>query len=341
MLEAYCWPRSVEPGETVAIHASTDVDRFDVVVARDGATLEEVWSGTGAAGLHAVSEDASSVGCGWPAALEVPADERWRSGYYAVTLTSGDERADAFFVVRSRPQEAAPILMVLSTATYDAYNDWGGPSLYTGGTQVSSERPLAAGFLVKPEPHRRKMQPLPDREGLWFFEWAERLGLSVWTGGAGWWNWERRVLALRPRRPTSVGRLHGLPSRPLDLRGDPAPVRGCAGTRRFDRRLRGRRVRAHDRCGGAPGPDPRGRRPRDPGGARDGAGSIVEARRAADALRERAWGAGARGRGRVRRWVGGERVSRGAQPRRPRRLHDPGRRHGRQRRCDRLGLRAG
>ena len=194
MLEAYCWPRSVEPGETVAIHASTDVDGFDVVVARDGATLEEVWSGTGAAGLHGVPEDASSVGCGWPAALEVPADERWRSGYYAVTLTSGDERADAFFVVRSSPREVAPILMVLSTATYDAYNDWGGQSLYTGGTRVSSERPLAAGFLVKPEPHRRKMQPLPDREALWFFEWAERLGLSVWSGGAGWWNWERPFL---------------------------------------------------------------------------------------------------------------------------------------------------
>jgi hypothetical protein len=50
---------------------------------------------------------------------------------------------------------------------------------------------MAPGFLTKPEPHRRKMQPLPDPEGLWFFEWAEPLGLSVWSGGAGWWNWER------------------------------------------------------------------------------------------------------------------------------------------------------
>src|SRR6266516_7186991 len=153
MLEAYCWPRSVEPGETVAIHASPDHGGFDLEVARDGANREEVWSGRGAAGHHAVPEDASSMGCKWPAALEVQVGEGWRSGYYAVTLTSGDERADAFFVVRSRPQEAAPLPMVLSTATYDAYNDWGGASLYMGGTQVSSERPLAAGFLVKPEPH--------------------------------------------------------------------------------------------------------------------------------------------------------------------------------------------
>ena len=60
----------------------------------------------------------------------------------------------------------APMLLVLSTATWNAYNDWGGPSLYTGGTRVSFERPLAPGFLVKPEPARRKMQPHPDREVL-------------------------------------------------------------------------------------------------------------------------------------------------------------------------------
>ncbi len=41
---------------------------------------------------------------------------------------------------------------MLSTSTYNAYNDWGGPSLYTGGTHVSFERPLAPGFLAKPEP---------------------------------------------------------------------------------------------------------------------------------------------------------------------------------------------
>ena len=117
----------------------------------------------------------------------------------------GGERADAFLVVRAGDRPRAPILLVLSTATYDAYNDWGGPSLYTGGTQVSMRRPMAAGFLVKPEPHRRKMQPHADREGLWFFEWAEPLGLSVWSGGAGWWNWERTFLRWAERDPLDPG----------------------------------------------------------------------------------------------------------------------------------------
>ncbi len=196
MIEAYGWPQSVVPGEPVILHVSTDAPAFDVEVARDGHTRDVVWSAAGIAGaLHATPPNASANGCGWPETLEVPTGGDWASGYYAVTLTAGDERADAFFVVRPRPDAPAPILLVLSTSTWNAYNDWGGLSLYTGGTRVSFERPLAPGFLVKPEPHRRKMQPEPDREARWFFHWAEALGLSVWSGGAGWWNWERPFLA--------------------------------------------------------------------------------------------------------------------------------------------------
>lgn len=194
MIEAYCWPQSVLPGEPVALHLSTDAPIVRIEVARDGAEREVVWEGEATGARHGTPGDAAADGCGWPAALEIPTGTGWRSGYYAVTLTAGDERADAFVVIRPRAEDPAPILMVLATATWTAYNDWGGPSLYTGGTRVSFERPLARGFLVKPEPHRRKAQPEPDREALWFFGWAEPLGLSVWSGGAGWWNWERPLL---------------------------------------------------------------------------------------------------------------------------------------------------
>ena len=192
MLEAYCWPQSAAPGADVALHVSTDAPTFDVVVARCGAANEVVWEGRAVtAELHDTPDDASARGCGWPATLDITIGEAWRSGYYAVEVTAGDDRCDAFLVVRPGNRERAPVLLVLSTSTWNAYNDWGGPSLYTGGTRVSFERPLARGFLAKPEPARRKMQPTTDREGRWFFEWAEPLGLSVWSGGAGWWNWER------------------------------------------------------------------------------------------------------------------------------------------------------
>jgi hypothetical protein len=185
---------SVPAGDPVSIHASTDSGAFAVSVTHDGAEPVEVWSEPDVpCGLHEIPGDASANGCAWPASVEI-LTAGLGSGYYAVTLRAGGERADAFFVVRPDPADPAPILLVLSTTTYNAYNDWGGPSLYTGGTRVSFERPMAPGFLVKPEPHRRKMQAELDREALWFFAWAEPLGLSVWSGSAGWWNWERPFL---------------------------------------------------------------------------------------------------------------------------------------------------
>jgi hypothetical protein len=190
-LDAYCWPPSVGRGEPAGLHVSTDAGPVDVEVAREGAEREIVWRAQRVrAGHHPTPADASANGCDWPAALEIPVGD-WRSGYYAVSLTAGDERHVAFVVVRPEPSYAAPIVLVLSTTTWHAYNDWGGPSLYTGGTRVSFRRPFAKGFLVKPEPIGRMMQPEPDREAMGFRTWARAHGLSDWCGGAGWFTYER------------------------------------------------------------------------------------------------------------------------------------------------------
>jgi hypothetical protein len=191
MLEAYCWPLSVEAGDPVGLHMSTDAGRVGVDVVRDGLEREFMWHRDNiVVGEHPVPENASSQGCGWPAAIEIPTDG-WRSGYHAVTVTAGDERADAYLVIRPARAKHAPLLLVLSTTTYNAYNDWGGPSLYTGGTRVSFERPMAKGFLVKPEPIGRMMQSEYDPEAEGYRRWARPLGLSDWSGSSGWWNWER------------------------------------------------------------------------------------------------------------------------------------------------------
>src|SRR5205085_3902770 len=85
------------------------------------------------------------------------------------------------------------ILLVLATSTYNAYNDWGGPSLYTGGTRVCFQRPFAAGFLRKPAAAMRYANVTgaadPEQEG--YRAWAAAHGLSAWSGSAGWHNWER------------------------------------------------------------------------------------------------------------------------------------------------------
>jgi len=203
MLDGYAWPQSVLPGEEIALHVSS-TDRFGVDVAREGAQRDIVWRADAVAGVeHPVPATASVDGCGWPTTLTIAVGEDWRSGYYSVTLSSGAEQAHAFFVVRPSAR-ISPILLVLSTATYNAYNDWGGPSLYTGGTRVSFERPLARGFLHKPEPAVRKAQAIPDREALGYFTWAEEQGLSPWSGGSGWWTWERPFIAWAEREGFAI-----------------------------------------------------------------------------------------------------------------------------------------
>ena len=58
-----------------------------------------------------------------------------------------------------------PGLLVAATGTWTAYNDWGGPSYYTGGHVSSLERPLPKGFLAKPDPLRVRAAALGDVVG--------------------------------------------------------------------------------------------------------------------------------------------------------------------------------
>jgi hypothetical protein len=75
--------------------------------------------------------------CRWHASLSFPIPQALTSGVYIVKLhaSTGAER-DCLFIVRSaRP---APLLVEIPTATYEAYNGWGGDSLYPGGRPVSA-----------------------------------------------------------------------------------------------------------------------------------------------------------------------------------------------------------
>jgi hypothetical protein len=195
----WCWPQSVEPGGRVALHLSSTGGRpVDVEVARVGAERTRLRTERGVeAGDHPVPPDASSAGCGWPAALEVDVDPTWRSGYYEVVLeidAGGRVRRDhAFFVVRP-PAGAptAPRLLVLGTNTWHAYNDFGGRNLYTGATTVSLQRPMARGYLHKPPGAGRRVTTTspPDPQLAAHVGYLGLNHLSPWAGSAGWPDWE-------------------------------------------------------------------------------------------------------------------------------------------------------
>lgn len=204
-IEGYCTPQSVRADATVAVHVSTHADRYDVVVERWGATRDEVWRADGLVGVFTPPPpDADAAGCAWPVSVEIPVDASWRPGFHLVTLIAhgapaGRDQGTAWFVVRS-PEPSGPLL-VLDTNTWNAYNTWGGASLYTGGSAVSFARPLARGMLERPEVERddRKARPVrwreePDADGAIFQAYRTEHAYPSAIGSAGWFTHARRFV---------------------------------------------------------------------------------------------------------------------------------------------------
>ncbi|MEP7113451.1 MAG: N,N-dimethylformamidase beta subunit family domain-containing protein, partial [Ilumatobacteraceae bacterium] len=205
-VEAYCGALSCAPGETMPLHVSSSAFLYDVAVHRWGAVREEVWGIDDLPGVEQVTpSDADSNGCHWPVAVTIPVGEAWRSGFYLVTLTAheapeGQSVGYAGFVVRAG-QRRAGALLVLATNTYNAYNSWGGKSLYTGGSRVSFGRPFGRGMLMRAQTERddRKSRPTyrreePDVDGLIYQHYRFANGYPGFMGSAGWFTYERRFV---------------------------------------------------------------------------------------------------------------------------------------------------
>jgi hypothetical protein len=208
-IEGYCGQLSYGPEDTVMLHASCRGERFDVLVERWGAEREPVWRAAGVPGRFVPPpSDADAAGCRWPVSLEIPLGGQGRSGFYLITLTlpggrPGHDTAHAGFVVkRAAVAESRPrALLMLATNTWNAYNPWGGASLYSGGRRVSFRRPMARGMLCRPEVDRddRKARPVrwgeePDVNGTVFQAFRMEHGYPAAIGSSGWFTFERRFV---------------------------------------------------------------------------------------------------------------------------------------------------
>jgi len=168
-IEGYASATSVAPGETIRMYVNTVDPEYTIEVFRMG------WYGgaggrrmTDAVRRSAVKQTIPTpdpvtglIECDWsdPYSLTIPED--WISGVYLAKLTAlpSDLGSWIIFVVRAPASRNAPYLVQTSVTTYQAYNNWGGKSLYdfnsTGGRafKVSFDRPYArksgaADFLL-------------------------------------------------------------------------------------------------------------------------------------------------------------------------------------------------
>jgi hypothetical protein len=162
-IEGYASETSASPGDTLHFHVSTrPAGRYRVEIYRLG-----WYGGTGARLLACIpscttdekgapqaqgSPQASGVvSVRWPVTdtLKIPSD--WTSGYLAVHFTLATGRAATTYVIlKEAPSHHSRILVQVPVNTWQAYNGWGGMSLYEfeyahgrRANHVSFDRPYA------------------------------------------------------------------------------------------------------------------------------------------------------------------------------------------------------
>jgi len=225
VIEGYSRQLSVVAGETVELCCS-GFGPMSVEVLRDGAVLESVWrSDRVEVGVQATPPGAAQVGCGWVPTLEIPVDDAWRSGQYLVRMVGPEGVASlASFVVRPVVAQRAGAVLVLSTSTWNAYNDWGGANLYEGAKTVSFDRPWCRGYLDRPdEPAGRhaRVGPVADTDSTGARGYLARHGLTSRCIEAGWVSWERRFVRWAEGRGWRID-----VAQSTDLHRDPSTLDG-------------------------------------------------------------------------------------------------------------------
>ena len=154
-------------------HSLTAGERFDLMIAlgpgeprrqvrveffRMGPEgLSLVWrSAAIAIDHHPAGKSAAAIGPNWPPALTAVDTAGWPPGCYSADVVeevTGVRDLQVAQVVVRRPPGACDVLVRLGTNTYQAYNGWGGHSLYPSeseamkGAIVSFDRPAPPSFF--------------------------------------------------------------------------------------------------------------------------------------------------------------------------------------------------
>jgi hypothetical protein len=195
-IEGYASTTSVNRGETIKLYVNTTQPSYTMDIYRMG-----WYGGAGARRMMSTITRGGTVQllpkpdpvtglieCIWsdPYVLSIPntSDHTdWASGIYLVKLSAGGQQSYIVFVVRD-DQRNSDILMQQSATTYQAYNLWGGLSLYgntlcTAGTPNCMPRAYKVSF---DRPYTKYAGASDLFSGLWEYNmvrFLEREGYDV------------------------------------------------------------------------------------------------------------------------------------------------------------------
>jgi sugar lactone lactonase YvrE len=183
-LEGYASVTSVQHGDLIPVHVRADVGttvRWDLyrmgyyggqlgrLVATGGpfpAGPQPAPSANGSTGL---------VECRWPVSFSLRTDVSWASGFYLIKLTRADGRQTYVPIVLRADERKDVAVVQLSVTTWQAYNTWGGESLY--GDKLG----LPGGHAYKVSFNR----PYADGNGTAEYFWFEHY-FQIWAESKGY-----------------------------------------------------------------------------------------------------------------------------------------------------------
>jgi hypothetical protein len=199
-IDGYSSEVSVLPGDRLDLHVST-AQRYRVEVYRigwyagAGARLVACSPGCqtdeqGAAQpVPAFDPSTGYLDAGWPVTDTFTVASSWTSGYYLaeLVLTTGPYTGHGSwvpFIVREPPSQASNILVQVPVNTWQAYNDWGGRSLYfnfngVGDNHVSFDRPYDERTMKTADGPATDNANLPQVSEFPLVRYLERGGYDV------------------------------------------------------------------------------------------------------------------------------------------------------------------
>ncbi|WP_280701075.1 N,N-dimethylformamidase beta subunit family domain-containing protein [Kitasatospora sp. GP82] len=153
-IEGFADRVSVLPGERFGLHVSTTAPGFTVSAYRmgwyGGVRGRLVWRSERLPGSRqadpTVDQRTRSVRTGWARTTTVDT-EGWPEGSYLLRLDAEDGSGQRFVPVTVRSASTAGRTVIVNApATWQAYNEWGGYSLYNGPTGGLATRSLEVTF---------------------------------------------------------------------------------------------------------------------------------------------------------------------------------------------------
>lgn len=147
-LVGYTTKTSYAPGENLELRVNAPAGRFGLVIYREGLTPTRLLQRDNlSAGQYLMPVRAYRNSPNWPVAFQMPVPSDWRSGLYTAALVDPSSRLcfEVVFTIRNADNAAkAPIAVLASDYTWQAYNNWGGASFYLC-TDVSDTECIAQG----------------------------------------------------------------------------------------------------------------------------------------------------------------------------------------------------